>query len=174
MQTKIVASLVAFAAAATLIGGAVARAETPSVASYKQAFEAREGAAHARAWRAPKHPGFLPEMRTPLDWRTAIIDSGLAPLPGGLFDIKNQWHGNARDRHVIVYAGSYRGTAQGVLVVLQLALDGSAASGPDVYSLGARSGPARITAANGTTLLVATAAGKPRLFRVPIGGALLR
>jgi hypothetical protein len=166
--------MVALAATINLIGSSVARADTPGVASYKQAFEAREQAEHARAWRAPKHPGFLPETRAPLDWRTGIIDSGLAPLPGGLFDIKNQWHGNVRDRHVIVYAGSYRNTSHGVLVVLQLALDGSAASGPDVYSLGTRSGSARITAANGATLLVATAAGKPRLFRVPVGGALQR
>jgi hypothetical protein len=174
MQTKIVTSMVALAAAVNLIGSSTARADTPSVASYKLTFEAREQAEHARAWRAPKHPGFLHETRAPLDWRTGIIDSGLAPLPGGLFDIKNQWHANVRDRHVIVYAGSYRNTSQGVLVMLQLARDGSAASGPDVYSFGARSGPAHITAANGTTLLVKTAAGKPQLFRVRVGGALLR
>lgn len=158
--------------------GAQAQSAAPGTGSLgvaKAAREAREEAEHAAAPRALKHPGFLRRTAAAaIPWRSGIIESGLAPLPGALYAIANQWHGNLNGRHVIVYAGALRRQPSvGVLVVSALSLDGTAGAAPQVLTLPG-SGAARIASAAGTTLTVATASGRVLPFQVPSNQPLAR
>ena len=156
-------------------GAQVAANGTGPIGADKAAREAREEAQHAAAPAAPKHPGFLmPAASAAIPWRSGIIASGLAPLPGAVYDFANQWHGNLNGRHVIVYAGALRRQpSQGVLVVTSFSLDGTAGAAPQVLTLPG-SGAVRIASAAGTTLTVATASGRTLPFRVPTNQPLFR
>jgi hypothetical protein len=72
---------------------------------------------------APKHPGFIaetPEMHT---WTTGVQDAGEAPVPGGMFNITNQYNTTAGGEHVTVYAGSLKTTGSGIVLVVRRSAD---------------------------------------------------
>lgn len=126
-----------------------------------------EEAQHKKMWVAPKHPGFL---REPLslglqDRGRGITQSGLAPLPGSIYDIHNQYQNLINDRHVAIYAGALRADpAQGVLVVINRGLDPSLVSAPQVYRMGNRQGALEIMAVTRGMLVLRSSAGASFVF----------
>jgi hypothetical protein len=72
---------------------------------------------------APKHPGFIAEVPEAHTWATGIQQGGEAPVPGGMFDITNQYNATISGRHVTVYAGSLKTTGSGILLVVRRSPD---------------------------------------------------
>jgi hypothetical protein len=72
---------------------------------------------------APKHPGFIAETPQTQTWATGIQEAGQAPVPGGMFDITNQYNTTAGGEHVTVYAGALRSTGSGIVLVVRRSAD---------------------------------------------------
>jgi hypothetical protein len=71
---------------------------------------------------APKHPGYVadaPESRT---WPTGIHGDDM-PVPGGVFDIVNQYDAVKNGQYVTVYAGSLKTTGAGIVLVVTRSTD---------------------------------------------------
>lgn len=128
-----------------------------------------EEAQHKKMWVAPKHPGFL---REPLglglqDRGRGLTQSGLAPLPGSLYDIRNQYQSLIGDRHVAVYAGALRADpGQGVVVVINRGLDPSLVSAPQVYRIGNHQGALEIMSATRGVLVLRSGSGASFVFPI--------
>jgi hypothetical protein len=72
---------------------------------------------------APKHPGFMAEIPDVHTWATGIQQAGEAPVPGGMFEITNQYNTTVAGQHVTVYAGSLKTTGSGILLVVRRSAD---------------------------------------------------
>lgn len=72
---------------------------------------------------APKHPGFLAQAAPMQSWRSGIAQAGEAPVPGGMFDIVNQYNTTQNGQFVTVYAGSRKDTGEGIVLVVTRAPD---------------------------------------------------
>lgn len=72
---------------------------------------------------APKHPGHIAETPESVNRPTGILESGQAPVPGGMFDILNQYSTMRSGQYVTVYAGSLKTTGAGVLLVVTRSAD---------------------------------------------------
>jgi predicted small lipoprotein YifL len=72
---------------------------------------------------APKHPGFIAETPTMLTWQSGIKEAGEAPVPGGMFNIVNQYSTMQNGQYVTIYAGSLHATGEGVLLVVRRSAD---------------------------------------------------
>lgn len=99
----------------------IAAAQSPS-ADAKEMRAKQESAEHAAMWRAPKRPGYRTDVQAPPQ-PTGVVDSGLAPLPGGVYDIRNQWHGVENGQLVSAYAGALRAGGRPVVVILTRSID---------------------------------------------------
>lgn len=122
--------------------------------SAKEASMVEEQAAHAKMWRASKHPGFLADAASAQTWPDGIVESGQAPLPGALYEITNQYHQRIGARDIVVYAGSLRETHEAIVVTFVRAVDGRSVTAPAVTRLGTV-GNARIASAQNGTLAIA-------------------
>lgn len=72
---------------------------------------------------APKHPGFIAEVPDVHTWATGIQEAGTAPVPGGMFEIANQYNTTVGGDHVTVYAGSLKTTGSGIVLVVRRSAD---------------------------------------------------
>ena len=72
---------------------------------------------------APKHAGYIAEGAQTQTWTTGIQEAGNAPVPGGMFDIVNQYNTNVNGQHVTVYAGSLKTTGAGIVLVVTRSAD---------------------------------------------------
>ena len=100
-------------------------------------------------------------------WRSGIIDSGLAPFPSSLYTIVNQWQDIVAGKHVNVYAGAdANDPQQGLLVVQTTPLDESESSPPDVYRAADRVGSLEIVRAEGAVLTLQAGNGSTYRFVV--------
>ena len=122
-----------------------------NIPSAKEASLRAEEAAHAKMSRASKHPGMLADVATSERWPTGIVESGLAPLPGAVYDITNQYQSVSGGRRVVAFAGSLRETHEAVVVVIVRSLDGHTTSAPTVTRVGGL-GSARIVSADNGSL----------------------
>lgn len=129
-----------------------------ALAQEKAAALHTEEVAHAGMWRSAKAPHALPVSAPSETWKSGIVETGQAPLPGALYDITNQYQTTLGDRHVSVFAGSMRESGTGVVIVMEKSIDGKTASAPVVYPM-ARTGRLRITAASGQQLTLTTERG---------------
>ncbi len=152
----------------------VALAHAADTAASKEQRLKTEEAQHRLMWAAPKHPGFL---RAPLgfrlseQWRSGVIDSGLAPLSGSVYDLKNQYQNLIAGRHVSIFAGALRSDpSQGIIVILNRGIDPSLVSSPQTYRIGNHQGAVQIVAAQGALLRLRASSGA--LFTFPIIHAL--
>jgi hypothetical protein len=148
-----------------LAGGA---GPPPGDPAAKQAeFAPRPAGPRAKNAAKPLPPGAA-EREPP--WRTGIIDSGQAPLPGSQFTFENQWQNVSQGHHVNVYVGAETDNpAQGVVAVQQTTLDGAASDAPHVYRPQGVTGPLRIVAEHGAVLVLASPHGAMLLFNVETG-----
>lgn len=83
----------------------------------------REAQRVPSTFTAPKHPGFIAELPDVHTWATGIQEAGQAPVPGGMFEITNQYNATVGGQHVTVYAGSLKTTGSGVLLVVRRSAD---------------------------------------------------
>jgi hypothetical protein len=72
---------------------------------------------------APKHPGYLPDMPSAPNLPSGISEGGALPVPGGMFDIVNQYNTTQAGQYVTIYAGSRKDTGEGVLLVVRRSAD---------------------------------------------------
>jgi hypothetical protein len=72
---------------------------------------------------APKHPGYLPDAGAPVNMPSGISEAGQLPVPGGMFDIVNQYNTTENGQLVTVYAGSRKDTGAGMLLVVRRSPD---------------------------------------------------
>lgn len=75
------------------------------------------------SFTAPKHPGFLPAGAPVQKWPSGIAQSGEAPVPGGMFDIVNQYNATEHGEYITVYAGSRKDTGEGIVLVVTRSTD---------------------------------------------------
>jgi hypothetical protein len=83
----------------------------------------RENAPIPSTFVAPKHPGYLPEAASVHPWQSGILEAGEAPVPGGMFDIVNQYNTMQNGQYVTVYAGSLKSTGAGIVLVVKRSRD---------------------------------------------------
>lgn len=116
---------------------------------------------------APKHPGYLAQTPSTHTWATGIQQAGQAPVPGGMFDIVNQYNSTVNGQHVTVYAGSLKSTGAGVLLVVTRSADLHTASA-QTYTVA--SSAVRIESANGGQLQLQTVGAQPQRipFQLPL------
>jgi hypothetical protein len=112
----------------------------------------------------PQRPNATP----PLPHRSAgngtIVESGLAPFPASMYTFENRWFQKTPAGDLVVYAGGSRDDpAQGVVAVR---LIGASLGPATVYRTPMRSGPVRVTSAEGQRLNLVTSAGTPLVFDV--------
>lgn len=94
---------------------------TNGLAQQKQLVLQQERTAAAAAWRAPKHPGYLPET-IPSDARSVGISS--MGLPGGANDFANRYDFvDANGRYETVLAGARKSDGAGVVIVVTRSRD---------------------------------------------------
>jgi hypothetical protein len=131
---------------------------------------AQEPLAESRAISpaAPHSKAAAVVARPEPEWRTGIVASGQAPLPGALYRIENQWHEVIQGRHVNVYAGALaQRPSEGVFVVQTTDLQPGARSGmPEVVRAPAGAGPLHLESAHGSTLRIVSAQGRRFTFDV--------
>lgn len=72
---------------------------------------------------APKHPGYMAESPQTQTAATGIQEAGQAPVPGGMFDIVNQYNTIVNGQRVTVYAGSLKTTGAGIVLVVTRSAD---------------------------------------------------
>jgi len=72
---------------------------------------------------AAKHPGYRADGGAPQAWASGIQEAGQAPVPGGMFDIINQYNTTQNGQYVTVYAGSRKDTGEGILLVVRRSTD---------------------------------------------------
>lgn len=72
---------------------------------------------------APKHPGYIAETASAQTWPSGISEAGQAPVPGGMFDIVNQYSSVVNGQRVTVYAGSLKTTGAGIVLVVTHSAD---------------------------------------------------
>jgi len=156
---------------ATPASTAPSEAHKSTLVAAKEARLNQETAEHARMWRAPKHPGY--RTATPSELQaTGVVESGLAPLPASVYDIRNQWHGVENGQLVSAYAGSLRATRQAVVVMLTRSLDYHRVSTSDVRYVNGR-GPVSIIGVVDGQLLLRDATGTRVTTAAPHARALL-
>lgn len=116
---------------------------------------------------APKHPGYIAETPSTQVWASGITQAGEAPVPGGMFDITNQYNTTMNGRHVTVYAGSLKTTGAGILLVVTRSADLHTVNA-QTYTVA--SGPVRIqSAADGQLQLQTLGAAHQNVpFRLPM------
>jgi hypothetical protein len=116
---------------------------------------------------APKHPGYRAEAPETQAWASGIQEAGQAPVPGGMFEIRNQYTTTENGQHVTVYAGSLRSTGAGILLVVTRSADLHTAR---AQTFTVASQPVRIVSANGGQLQLQTVGMQPQpvSFRVPL------
>lgn len=104
-------------------GGTTPPVTQPQSANVSQQKMLREQERVPSSFVAPKHPGFIAEMPDTQTWTQGIAQAGEAPVPGGMFDIVNQYNTIQNGLHVTVYAGSIRPTGAGILLVVRRSAD---------------------------------------------------
>lgn len=116
---------------------------------------------------APKHPGFIAETPESPTFATGIQEAGAAPVPGGMFDITNQYNTVVNGQRVTVYAGSLRTTGSGILLVVRRSADLHTANA-QTYTVA--SGAVRIASAAGGQLQLQTVGTQREAipFRLPL------
>jgi hypothetical protein len=117
---------------------------------------------------APKHPGYLAGAPSPLSWPTGISQGGAMPVPGGMFDIVNQYNTTSGGEYVTVYAGSRTDTGQGVLLIVRRSTDLHTAS---AHTYVVAQSAVRIQSAGDGQLqlqTIRTGAAKAIPFRMPL------
>jgi hypothetical protein len=117
---------------------------------------------------APKHPGYLAGAPAPLNWPTGISEGGAMPVPGGMFDIVNQYNTMSGGQYVTVYAGSRTDTGEGVLLIVRRSADLHTAS---AHTYVVAQSAVRIQSAGDGQLqlqMVRAAAAKAIPFRMPL------
>lgn len=93
----------------------------PIAAMDKQAMLDQEKIAAANAWKAPKHPGFLPAQPGPEQRTLGISERG---LPGGANDFSNRYdYMDASGHYVTVLAGARKNDQSGVVTVVSRSPD---------------------------------------------------
>ncbi len=128
----------------------------------------REAQAVPSTFVAPKHPGFLAETPATQTVPAGIEEAGAAPVPGGIFDIVNQYNTTSNGQLVTVYAGSLKTTGAGILLVVTRSADLHTARA-QTFTVAAR--PVRITSATDGQLQLQTVGGEqPQSvpFRMPL------
>jgi len=124
-------------------------------------------ASHRTGARAPK-PSDTRAAR-PADgptpgWQKGIIADDESP--SSAFKIRNRWAGTVRGGDVVVFAGARTDDdSQGVIVVQQLASDGSAST-PTAYDTPTRSGAVHVTEVKGSRVTLLTDGGTTFTFDV--------
>lgn len=166
--------LLAALALATLLSACSQGGGTPAVtaqggaqnaaASEKQLYLQQEQAAAAKAWAAPKHPGFLPDT-IPSDKRELGISS--MGLPGGSNDFVNRYDlVDAAGNYETVLAGVRKADGQGVVTVILRSRDLHEAT---VRSFVVGPGKVRIAGVNPDgSLQLQSLSGERTQFRVPL------
>lgn len=117
---------------------------------------------------ASKHPGYLADTSAPQRWGTGISEAGTMPVPGGMFDIINQYNTTSNGQFVTVYAGSRKDTGEGVLLVVRRSADLHTAS---AHTYVVAQSAVRIQSASGGQLQLQTAGGahaESIPFRMPL------
>ena len=116
---------------------------------------------------APKHPGYMAETPDMHAWASGIQEAGAAPVPGGMFDITNQYNTTVRGQHVTIYAGSLKSTGAGVVLIVRRSADLHTASA-QTYTVAAHA--VRIISAAGGELQLQTAGSEHQSipFRMPL------
>ncbi|HET6896192.1 MAG TPA: hypothetical protein VFH72_12485 [Candidatus Baltobacteraceae bacterium] len=84
---------------------------------------AKEAQRDVSSFVAPKHPGYVAGGGAVQSWPSGIQEQGQAPVPGGMFDIVNQYNTTANGQFVTVYAGSRNDTGEGILLVVRRSAD---------------------------------------------------
>lgn len=145
-----------------------------SIPSAKDASMRAEETAHAKMWRASKHPGMLADVATNERWPSGVVESGLAPLPGAVYVITTQYQAVVGGRRVVAFAGSLRDTNEAVVVVISRSLDGHTTSAPIVNRIGGL-GAARIVGVDSGTLQLSVGTRRvpfslPGARTVPLAG----
>jgi hypothetical protein len=110
----------------------------------------------------------LPDAPTPLNWPSGISEGGQLPVPGGMFDIVNQYNTTQNGQFVTVYAGSRKDTGAGVLLVVRRSSDLHTAS---AYTYVVAPHAVRILSAADGQLQLQTVSGvrtEPIPFRMPL------
>jgi hypothetical protein len=80
---------------------------------------AKEAQREASSFVAQKHQGYMADTSTVQTWPSGISEGGQLPVPGGMFDIVNQYNTTENGQYVTVYAGSLKATGEGVLLVVK-------------------------------------------------------
>lgn len=141
-------------------------ATNPNAMSQKAALEAQRDVS---TFVAKKHPGYLPDTSRAQTWPSGISENGQLPVPGGAFDIVNQYNMTSNGQYVTVYAGSRKDTGEGVLLVVRRSADLHTASA-QTYVVGQRA--VRIqSAVNGQLQLQTVGSGSATEtipFRMPL------
>lgn len=97
--------------------------KTTNTADALQQKMLREAQQIPSTFVAPKHPGYIAETAEAQTWASGIFEAGQAPVPGGVFDIVNQYSSLVDGQHVTVYAGSLKTTGAGIVLVVTRSAD---------------------------------------------------
>jgi hypothetical protein len=84
---------------------------------------AKEAQREASSFVAQKHQGYMADTSTVQTWPSGISEGGQLPVPGGMFDIVNQYNTTQAGQYVTIYAGSRKDTGEGVLLVVRRSAD---------------------------------------------------
>lgn len=116
---------------------------------------------------APKHPGYMAESPQAQTAAAGIQEAGQAPVPGGMFDIVNQYNTIANGQRITVYAGSLKTTGAGIVLVVTRSLDLHTARA-QTYTVA--EGPVRIESAAGGQVQLQTLNAQHQTipFRMPL------
>jgi hypothetical protein len=118
---------------------------------------AKETQRNTSSFVASKHPGYLAETSSAPNWPSGISEAGALPVPGGMFDIVNQYNTTEAGQYVTVYAGSRKDTGEGVLLVVRRTADLHTAS---AHTYIVAQSAIRIQSANGGQLQLQTLGGR--------------
>ncbi|MFN2527651.1 MAG: hypothetical protein ABR584_02935 [Candidatus Baltobacteraceae bacterium] len=137
---------------------AAASQSAPLGALTKQAMLDQEKSVAANAWRAPKHPGFLPAQAGPEERTLGISERG---LPGGANAFSNRYDYTGSDGHyVTVLAGARKSDGSGIVTIVDRS--------PDFRSFSTRTytvapSAVRVESAQGGQVQLQTLAGNTRI-----------
>ena len=170
---------VVFAALITLaISAAPPGTEPPAKQTLEASIEQTRVAASVKP-QPPPGPSPIPATAAPapVPRRPAgagnIVTDFVPPFPAMSHVITSMWYADSGGTRVIVYAGALRdepgvqaSASQGIVIVVVQTIQGASSSGGGTYTAPGKTGPLRITDANGERLVLQSDNGATLYFDV--------